>query len=751
MRRSDLPFRRYFDLGLIGMAITSPTKGIIEVNDELCRILGYGRKELLQKTWPAMTHPEDLATEVAQFKRVVAGKIDGYSLEKRWIRKDGRVIHSIMSAKCERRADGSVDYFVGLLLDTTERKRAEDEQCKLASLVENSNDFIGMASPEGAVLYLNGAGQKLVGLNGSEAARATHMTDYVMEEESDRVQKEILPAVERTGAWQGEVRFRHFETGAAIAMLVNTFVIRGGGSGRPPVLATISRDITQIKRAEKELRRTAAYLAEGQRLSHTASWAWNISTGEVFWSQELFRIYGLDPEKVKPGYPSVLSYIHHADRLRAQKTFGDAIREKRDYELAYRVMRPDGAIRYVNNIAHPVFDRAGAVVEYVGTTIDETERIRADEKLRRSETHLAEAQRICQVGSWIWNVATGECSWSREHFRMFGLDADTFKPTKENTQRFIHREDLPFVEATLKKAVREKSGFELEYRIIRPDGSIRYHRGIGHPLERGNGELEFIGVFVDVSERKQAEKALQEIQTELAHVSRTTTMAEMAASIAHEINQPLGAIVNNCNFSLQLVGKPGVQKKQREALRYIVSDASRASDIISRVRALTKRCSPEPSELNARELIGEVLTLAKHSLDEHGIIVKTKLPKAALIVHADRVQLEQVLLNLVVNAIEAMTGVPREERILAIGARRDKLDRSPAVLVAIVDQGVGFVPETVDRMFDAFYTTKPGGMGVGLRISRSIIQGYGGQLSARRNKSGGATFSFVLPVRNSVV
>jgi PAS domain S-box-containing protein len=621
LRRSDLPFRRYFDLGLIGMAITSPTKGITEVNDELCRILGYERSELLQKSWSEMTHPEDLPVDVAQFNRVLAGKIDGYSLEKRWIRKDGRAIDTIMSAKCERRADGSVDYFVGLVLDITERQRTEKNLCQ-----------------------------------------------------------------------------------------------------------------------------SEAYLAEGQRLSHTASWAWNVSTGEVFWSEELFRIYGLDPEQVKPGYPSVLDYIHPDDRSRAQRIFEEAVREKRNYELAYRVTQPDGAIRYVNNIAHPVFDRAGAIVEYVGTTIDETERILAHEKLRRSEAHLAEAQRIGQVGSWIWNVATGECSWSREHFRIFGLDADTFKPTKGNTLRFIHREDLPFVETTLKKAVREKTEFELEYRIIRPNGSIRYLRGIGRPLEIENGGLEFIGMVVDVTERKQTEKALHEIQIELAHVSRTTAMAEMAASIAHEINQPLGAIVNSGNFSLKLVGKPGVKKKQREALRDIVSDASRASDIISRVRALTTRWGREPSELNVRELIGEVLTLAKHSLDKHHITVKTKLPKDALTVYADRVQLQQVLLNLVVNAIEAMTGVPREKRILAIGAGRDKLDRRPAVLVAIADKGVGFAPKTAARMFDAFYTTKPDGMGMGLRISRSIIQSYGGQLSVRRNKSGGATFSFVLPV-----
>ncbi|HEY4256145.1 MAG TPA: PAS domain S-box protein [Candidatus Udaeobacter sp.] len=867
LRQSDVPFRRYFDLGLIGMAITSPTKGIIEVNDELCRILGYERSKLLQKSWPEMTHPEDLAADVAQFKRVLAGEIDGYSLEKRWIRKDGHVIHSIMSAKCKRRANGSVHYFVGLILDitgrkrveerlreyekavegseemicvvdsdyrfrlanrafldfrglkreqveghlvselltdkrileiakrklteclqgnvvqyelrhhsprlgerdlfityfpiedrngvdcvagvirdVTERKRAEEEQRKLASLVENSADFIGMASPEGVVFYVNSAGQKLVGLKGSEEARTTRITDYVIEQELPRVEQEILPTVRRNGTWQGEVGFRHFGTGAAIPMLVNSFVIYEQGSERPLALATISRDITKIKRAEEELRRNAAYLAQGQRLSHTGSWALNLATRELFWSEEHFRILGLDPKLGTPPYAVAIKSIHPEDRVSAVEAFERAIREKTEFETQCRIVRPDGTIRIIRSVAQPVFNNTVDLVEYVGAMIDVTDQLRAEEKLRRSEAHLAEAQRIGRVGSWIWNVATGECFWSREHFRIFGLDADTFKPTKKNTQRLIHREDLPFVEATLKKAVREKSEFELEYRIIRPNGSIRYHQSVGRPLERGNRELEFIGMVVDVTERKQAEKALQETQTELAHVSRMTAMGETAASIAHEINQPLGAIVNNGNFSLQLVGKPGVEKKQREALRNIVSDASRASDIISRVRALTTRWGREPSELNVRELIGEVLTLAKHSLDEHRITVKTKLPKDALTVHADRVQLQQVLLNLVVNAIEAMTGVPREKRILAIGAGRDKLDRKPAVLVAITDKGVGFAPKTAARMFDAFYTTKPDGMGMGLRISRSIIQGYGGQLSARRNKSGGATFSFVLPV-----
>jgi PAS domain S-box-containing protein len=675
---------------------------------------------------------------------VLDGEIDGYSLEKRWIRKDGCVIHSIMSAKCERRKDGSVDYFVGLVLDITERKQSEEEQRTLASLVENSNDFIGMASPEGAVFYVNSAGQRLVGLNGSEAARATRITDYVMEEESDRVQKEILPAVKQTGAWEGEVRFRHFHTGAAIPMLVNTFVIPERGSGRPLVLATISRDITEIKRAQEQLRRSEAYLAEGQRLSHTASWAWNVSTGEIFWSQELFRIYGLDPERIKPGYPSVLDYIHADDRSRAQRIFEQAVRDKRDYELAYRVMPPDGTIRYVNNIAHPIFDKAGTLIEYVGTTIDNTDRIRAEEKIRRSEGHLAEAQRSGQIGSWSWNVATGECLWSKEHFQMVGIDPETFKPNIDNTKRLIHPEDSPFVEQTLDRAIREKSHCEMEYRIVRPDG-VRYHRCTGRPIERANGELEFVGVVVDLTERKRAEKALQEAQAELARVSRMTAMGEMAASIAHEINQPIGAIVNNGNVCLQLVDVPNSEEQKREALRDIVDDANRASAIIARIRSLTKRSTPEKILLSVKELIDDVLALANNAATNAAVKITTSVPDS-LRITGDRIQLQQMLLNLVMNAIEAMSNVEEGSRTMIIEGKLGELENHPAVVVSVQDNGHGFNSENAARLFEPFFTTKPNGMGMGLGISRSIVEAHGGRLWAQPNRWPGSVFYCALPL-----
>jgi PAS domain S-box-containing protein len=511
-------------------------------------------------------------------------------------------------------------------------------------------------------------------------------------------------------------------------------------------LSIYFRDITARKETEEKLRRSEAYLAEGQRLSHTASWAWNPVSGEFYWSAELFRIYGLDPDKTKPSYPEVLSYIHPDDRSRSQKTFEEAVREQKEYELAYRVMRSDGTIRHVNDLAHPVSNEVGVLVEYVGTAIDTTERILAEEELLRSEAHLAEAQRIGQVGSWVWNVATGECLWSREHFRIFGLDPDTFRPTKENTQRLIHPEDLPFVERTLERAIREQSNFEVDYRLIRPDGAIRYHHGIGRPVAKPQGDPEFIGMVVDVTERREAEEALQKLQTEFTHLTRVTAMGELAASIAHEINQPLGAIVNNSKVCLRLLRRLRAQKQVRDALADIVKDANRSSAIIARIRSLTKPSAPEKTSLQPQHLVTDVLALARLEIEARRIIIQIDLAPDPPPISGDRVQLQQVLLNLMRNACDAMSDVSYDQRILTISCRHAELKGNPAVMLSVQDRGCGFSVEDAKRLFEAFYTTKPHGMGMGLRISLSIAEAHGGKLTASLNSGApGATFSLLLP------
>jgi PAS domain S-box-containing protein len=416
------------------------------------------------------------------------------------------------------------------------------------------------------------------------------------------------------------------------------------------------------------------------------------------------------------------------------------------YTMDKRWIRKDGRVIDSIMAARCLRRTDGSVDYFVGLVLDTTERIQAEEKLRRSEANLAEGQRISHTGSWAWNVATGECFWSLEHYRIFGLAPETFKPTKDNTQRMIHPEDLPLVEQTLEQAVRERSHFEVDYRLVRPDGSIRYHHGLGHPVVKEGGEQEFIGSVMDVTERKCAEEALQKLQTELAHVTRVTMMGELAASIAHEINQPLGAIVNNSNVGLRLVnGARELPKELREILSDIVHDANRTSAIVARIRALAKKSIPEKTSLQLGDVVADVLMLAQGILAERRIEVRTELDDDLPQVSGDRVQLQQVLLNLVMNGVEAMSGVQDERRILTIGVQRDELAGRPAIRITVRDLGCGFRPEDSERLFESFYTTKSHGMGLGLWISRSIVEAHGGRLWATLNDGPGATFSCALP------
>ena len=376
---------------------------------------------------------------------------------------------------------------------------------------------------------------------------------------------------------------------------------------------------------------------------------------------------------------------------------------------------------------------------------ERAERKQAEAALRRSEMYLAEGQRISHTGSWGWNIATDKFICSEEYCRIFGFNRAEAEPTFRSFQDKVHPEDRAFVQRTLERALHARRGFSVEFRAILPDGSSTYLHGMGHPVLTETGDLnEYIGTVMDITERKQSEQALRTAQTELARVSRLTTIGELMASIAHEIHQPLGAIAASGNACLRWLAKdqPQLGEAQRAAER-IVREAHRAGDILKSIRALAGTSAPDMTELDINDIIREVLILMNSELQEHEVLLETELSEGLAPVMGDRVQLEQVILNLVLNAIEAMGTDTSAPRRLCV---KSQADGPGAVLIAIEDSGPGIAPDTMDRLFDAFFTTKPNGMGMGLSICRSIVNAHGGRLSVSPRPPRGAVFQFTVPL-----
>jgi C4-dicarboxylate-specific signal transduction histidine kinase len=375
-------------------------------------------------------------------------------------------------------------------------------------------------------------------------------------------------------------------------------------------------------------------------------------------------------------------------------------------------------------------------------------RMRTEEALRRSEAYLTEAQRLSRTGSFGWNVSTGELFWSGESFRIFGYDNATFTSIDMVMQR-VHPEDVELVERTIERAANDGNDFVLEHRLLMPHRQIKHVQVVAHAVKDRADQLEFIGALMDVTSARMAADELHKAQAELAHVTRVTTVGELTASIAHEVNQPLGALVANAEACLLWLGHatPNLHEARRN-LDMIVKDGHRAGEVIRRVRALLKKSEPQRVPLDVNEVVNEVIALMQREVLSHSVVLRRELAAALPAVLADRVQLQQVLINLVINGIEAMQEVSGRPRELVI---RSQQDDTRQVLVAVTDSGVGISIEDADRLFNAFFTTKDGGMGMGLSICRSIVEAHGGRLSVSRNMGPGATFQFVLAAHDPAV
>ncbi len=369
------------------------------------------------------------------------------------------------------------------------------------------------------------------------------------------------------------------------------------------------------------------------------------------------------------------------------------------------------------------------------------------EELRRNEAYLIEAQKLSRTGSFGWKVSSGKIFWSAESYRIFGYDK-AVSPSIDMVLNRVHPEDLALVKSTIDRASSDGRDFDLEYRLLMPDGSVRNIHIVARAVRDEAGQLEFNGALLDVTAAKRAEEELHKARAELAHVTRVTTLGELTASIAHEINQPLAAIVVNGNASLRwLSHAPPNVEEARLALSSIVREGLRTADVITNIRAIFHKDDEARAALNVNELVREILGLTQGEIQNGRVAVRTELADGLPGVLGNRVQLQLVFRNLITNAVEAMSAVKDRARVLGITTQRTP----SGVRIAVADSGTGIDPDNVDRVFDTFFTTKSYGMGMGLSICRSIVEAHGGRLSASSAHPHGSMFEVVLSAADEVI
>ena len=743
LRESEVRLQKAQQIAHVGWWERDFATSRVFLSDEVCRIFGLEAVDLPEwhARWLSLIHPEDRPRAGEAAAAALLPGSPRYDVEYRVIRPDGtvRAVHSQGDVTWDE--SGRALRQFGVLQDITELRQAEQElrasEGRFRIFVDHATDAFFLLDDDWTILDVNR--QACHGLGYSrEDLIGKHKSDFDVGLDGTSIQR----LKQRTVAGEAitfETRHRR-KDGTSFPVEVRLNQFEQGGRR----YLCLVRDISERKRAEDELRESEERFRTIVQFSFDVYWE---SDAQHRFIRQVFA-EGL-ADAPAPGSeigktrwevpylePDAEAWRNHRETLDAHLPF-------RDFELARPA--PDGGKRYVSVSGLPVFDKSGRFIGYRGVGRHITDRKRAEEALRRSEAYLAEAQRLSHTGTLVFN-ATAPVYWSDESYRIWGFDPLQGLPDRETVLQRIHPDDRERVNAEADEALHARRDFAFEFRIVLPDGTVKYIESTGRPMFSAQGEgVEMVATHIDVTERKRAQEEherLRQLESDLAHMNRVSIMGELAASLAHEILHPIATARNNARAGMRFLEvSPPNLPEVKEALACIVRDADRAKGIVDRMRDHIKKApsQSEPFELN--EAIDEVIEMVQSAITKNGVLVRTT-PKGSLLVHGDRVQLQQVVLNLILNAVEAMSSVDGDARELSISTRQGQTND---VLVSVQDSGPGIDPERLDEVFAAFYTTKNAGIGMGLSICRSIITAHGGRLWAEANRPRGATFQFTLP------
>src|SRR6185503_7834048 len=687
------------------------------LNQRAVEYLGHTAENLCNGRWLELVHPDHRDATVHRWLHSAttgSSYDDIYQLRRadgqyRWIRSVGEPF---------RDTEGRITHWYGLVIDIEDQRRAEEalreSERESRLIVDTIPGLVATLTPAGEVELVNDELMEYCG-QGLEAMKQWGTNGTVHAGDLPRIGPVFAQSIASHEPYDFEARIRRFD-GAYRWVQIRGFPLRDTSEHivRWYVLLT---DIDDRKRAEEAIRASESNFKLIIDTIPALAWSAGPDGGAEFLSQHYLNFVGLSAEEVANwGWTAV---VHPDDVGGLAATWQRIMASQRPGEAEARLRRYDGTYRWFLLRANPLRDSTGAIVKWYGINTDIEDRKRAEESLTRSEAFMMEGQHLARVGNFAWRVATDEITWSEQLYRIYELEIG-LPVTLELIRTRVHPEDLTLLEKMVEHARNGGIDFEWQYRLLMPDRSIKYLHAVAHAIRDQHGQLEYIAVVQDVTARRLSEQALDKARSELAHVARAMSLGALTASIAHEVNQPLSGIITNASTCLRMLdADPPNVDGARETARRAIRDGTRASDVIARLRALfsRKEFTPEPLDLN--EATREVIALSLSDLQRHRVVLQSELADDLPMITGDRVQLQQVVLNLMRNASDAMVSVDNRPRHLLIRTERQQADR---VRVTVRDTGVGLDRHGLDKLFDAFYTTKSGGMGIGLSVNRSIVE-----------------------------
>lgn len=753
---SERKFRATFENAAVGISHVGLDGRWLKVNDRLCEITGYSREELLSGTFEDITHPDDVESDWSQARRLIAGDIQTYSMDKRYFHKNGGIVWITLTVSLVRDEIGRPQHFISVIQDITDRKHAEEAREKLVRIVEHSHDFIATADLTGRITYMNAGARRMIGFEEGRDPSTLRFTDYVPPDWQDFFRDVVIATAREQGIWEGEMQLVHLATGERIDVFRTTFLIRDPLRGEALGYATVTRDITKHKRAEAAIRNSEQLLRLSQQAARIGSFEWNIQTGVNTWTPELESLYGLQPGTFGRTQHSWEDLLHPDDRDEALRRVQQTLDSGLPGGAEWRVVWPDGTIHWLAGRWQVFHDDSGKPLRFTGVNIDITDRKQAEEESWRTtalfRTVIENTTDLIYVKDrdsriMLANPAT---------LAVLGLPLEAVLG-KNDTEYYENVDEARAIVANDRRIIETGRPLSTEEVFTGPQGR-RVYSTIKSPLRNEQGEIVgIIGVSRDITERQQTEQQVRQLlqeaeqrtldlrnkQEQLVQAAKLASIGELASGVAHELNNPLnniGLFIGNAIDRLAGSDEEPVVHV-RNNLEKAKGQVHRAAAIINHLRTFARTSTTPFQPVAIHDIVRAAVSLVETQLRVQSVDLKLDFCAENPSVVGNAIQLEQVFINLLTNAADALK--KSVEKTVVIASRID----GECVELSVRDTGDGIHTDLQARIFDPFFTTKDvgKGTGLGLSISYGIIKDHQGTITLESEVGKGTTFLIRLP------